>query len=542
MSNTTYKVCSKCGAHLVRRENVMTTSHPAQYIYDCPECGNVEYDIHKYPCGDDACGLGYSETFDYKKKYEEALKRAKEIKSKILSSHLSTESCKAVSEYIDTIIPELRESEDEKRMRAIAVLEQQRHFWSYEGPADKTPPATKRKDLVEAIDVALSYLEKQKKTPFVSFEPAAGFDLGSAVVYHNDESEDERIRKALICHLNAGGDFKADGVTKEEMLAYLEKQKECVADSSKTSADEKESEDEIIRKEIMSLVKMHVLEKDTCLVRGGSTTRNAALAWLEKQKEQKPLKAGENAYFDPNTDMWFIKKEQKSAEWDEIQSEFKNINEAFEDGKKEVVAHPEKYGLCKPAEWSEKHIADIFEKVGLAKIAREQGNDELTNALQDAMLELSKVESVEWSEKRKKELGDYLFNMFKLINTGAEESRYTNDELGKCVEKCTEDIIDLCPISQQTKQEWSEEDEYMLEQAIKCVNNSGKLEVSTEEIEDWLKSLKNRGNFLKSNTNSPSWKPDGIQLDCLRHMISVSTVNNIDKQFVRDLYEQLQKL
>lgn len=45
----------------------------------------------------------------------------------------------------------------------------------------------------------------------------------------------------------------------------------------------------------------------------------------------------------------------------------------------------------KAAEWNEKHIADIFEKVGLAKIAREQKNDELTNALQDAMLELSKL-------------------------------------------------------------------------------------------------------------------------------------------------------
>ena len=47
-------------------------------------------------------------------------------------------------------------------------------------------------------------------------------------------------------------------------------------------------------------------------------------------------------------------KEQKPAEWDELQSEFKNINEAFEDGKKEVIDHPEKYCLCKSAEWSEK--------------------------------------------------------------------------------------------------------------------------------------------------------------------------------------------
>jgi len=44
----------------------------------------------------------------------------------------------------------------------------------------------------------------------------------------------------------------------------------------------------------------------------------------------------------------------------------------------------------------------------------------------------------------------------------------------------------------QPKQEWNEEDSYMLGQAIKCVNNSGKLDVSTEEIEYWLKSLKNR--------------------------------------------------
>lgn len=44
--------------------------------------------------------------------------------------------------------------------------------------------------------------------------------------------------------------------------------------------------------------------------------------------------------------------------------------------------------------------------------------------------------------------------------------------------------------AEQKPTEWSEEDSYMLAQAIKCVNNSGKLDVPTEEIEDWLKSLK----------------------------------------------------
>ena len=51
---------------------------------------------------------------------------------------------------------------------------------------------------------------------------------------------------------------------------------------------------------------------------------------------------------------------QKPAEWDELQAEFRSINEAFEDGKKEVVAHPEKYGLCKPREWSEEDERNFY--------------------------------------------------------------------------------------------------------------------------------------------------------------------------------------
>ena len=67
----------------------------------------------------------------------------------------------------------------------------------------------------------------------------------------------------------------------------------------------------------------------------------------------------------------------------------------FEEGAKWDAAQ-------KPA-WNEKYIADVFEKVGLAKIVREQSNDNLTNALQDAMIELSKVtlqpNPTAWSEE-----------------------------------------------------------------------------------------------------------------------------------------------
>lgn len=52
-------------------------------------------------------------------------------------------------------------------------------------------------------------------------------------------------------------------------------------------------------------------------------------------------------------------------------------------------------------EQDEKIIADVFEKVGLAKIVREQVNNELTNAVQSAMIELTeqikKIRSEEYT-------------------------------------------------------------------------------------------------------------------------------------------------
>ena len=76
-------------------------------------------------------------------------------------------------------------------------------------------------------------------------------------------------------------------------------------------------------------------------------------------------------------------------------------------------------------EWSEKCIADVFEKVGLAKIAREQGYDALTEAIQSAMIELSKFTpqpQQEWSEEDLYKVESALFGTYaadvasKLLN------------------------------------------------------------------------------------------------------------------------------
>lgn len=81
--------------------------------------------------------------------YDEALERAREIKSKILSSHLSIESCKTVSEYIDTIIPELAESDDERiRKWLVNYFKEVGKSWIHR---DISP------------EQIITYLEKQKE-------------------------------------------------------------------------------------------------------------------------------------------------------------------------------------------------------------------------------------------------------------------------------------------------------------------------------------------------------------------------------------------
>ena len=132
---------------------------------------------------------------------------------------------------------------------------------------------------------------------------------------------------------------------------------------------------------------------------------------------------------------------------------------------------------------------------------------------------------------------------------------------------------------EQEPAEWSEEDSYMLRQAIKCVNNSGKLDVSTEEIENWLKTLKPQPknewsrededmkqsiidiltrqgfqtqiNWLRSLRSKPHWKPTEEQLDALMAADTVyyyyyaghssKRVDNQHKQLT-SLYYDLKKL
>ena len=115
-----------------------------------------------------------------------------------------------------------------------------------------------------------------------------------------------------------------------------------------------ENKDERIRKAIrVILIATEDEQKDFYSTHG--LTRKDCTDWLEKQ-ERKPAEVDESTkrlndnWMRQHFDDYNERESAEWAKWAELQSEFKNINEAFEDGKKEVVAHPEKYGLCKRIE------------------------------------------------------------------------------------------------------------------------------------------------------------------------------------------------
>ena len=207
------------------------------------------------------------------------------------------------------------------------------------------------------------------------------------------ESEDERIRKEIIHYLF----YTAGGLSTEEQnrwIAWLEKQKEP----------------EWNKKPCLTCQEY---EKgfETGRLEGVTAGYNKAMKEMKEMepKEQKP----EGVYVDC----------REHPEWYGMPPREPKPNYCHYGGDPSIERCRYCSAACsarlvdeqKPAEWSEEYIANVFEKVGLAKIVREQGNNELTNAVQSAMLELSKGYKQEWSEEDKNTY-KWVYNLFERSN------------------------------------------------------------------------------------------------------------------------------
>lgn len=290
-----------------------------------------------------------------------------------------------------------------------------------------------------------------------------------------NESEDERNWKAVL-----------DCVKDETLRGWLEKKKEQKHLSKfdvDAAFDAREPRDnwEYIKEFCDKFGRM---PKDM-----DELDELVSYVMVKKQKEQKPIISAEESLGISREEYSKIvdeciygeDKEQKTAEWDELQSEFRNINEAFEDGKKEVVAHPEKYGLCKKAGWNEKD-EHILENI-------------------------------------------YAFVKENTINPNRV----------KCAEECLDWLkLLLGRLNPQLKQEWSVKDELAFTNSIETLEYLGKFELA-----DWLKEHKNQ--FLKPQN---TWKPSEEQMCYLLAVINEPNNAGSESCHIilKSLYRDLKKL
>ena len=332
--------------------------------------------------------------------------------------------------------------------------------------------------------------------------PKETMEILEALAPELQVSEDERIRKALVWHLKADVDFVSNGVTKAECLAYLEKQKELTTEDIYNAAHE-------------------------------------CIYGEKKQKEQKPIVLSDK--FEIALEEFLMNARDVS------EKTFVEDVKEYADRLREIVINEKK--KQKPAEWSEKHIADIFEKVGLAKIVREQGNDALTNAVQSAMIELSKTENVEWSEEDSDNLervDNYLWMLDDYVGDDCAMPQGKTDKIRGNIQGILSPWLKSLPerFNLQSKQEWSEEDEKHINNILdiidywKATMHFVSYQGCTIDADiNWLKSLKPQyhGDVTmteaykmgKEAGEASHWKPSKNEIDAFENLLKGEFPNKI---------------
>lgn len=183
-----------------------------------------------------------------------------------------------------------------------------------------------------------------------SFQEKYGGDYAGYIFPELRESEDERIIKFLkhAATLDAADElFQEYGVKHTQVIAWLEKQKECFAAISNTSA----SEDERIRKEIIDFIQW---AEDRGMTRHDyhQAKRPAEwIAYLEKQKINtegdfgRGYDCGYEACLNSHGAEWFEKQKEQKPAWSEEDEDMLNsCISSIEEAKENRYAYKETDG------------------------------------------------------------------------------------------------------------------------------------------------------------------------------------------------------
>lgn len=357
------------------------------------------------------------------------------------------------------------------------------------------------------------------------------------VIVKKKESEDERIRNEIIAFIeqatHSGGGTIIPEEKEDKWIAYLERQKDKVVKFD----HDREQKHKIARwkplGECSDIPDGHYVVgwfrfADFRL----GIMCNGLFVDTNGNRAEQP----KEIFYIPNADEEFIYAEQQSAEWNdtdmkESRDNLISVCRDWECGKKTtllpIVAVRARYFLehltePKPAEWSEEDGAKLGALINYFDgDALDYSTDDIVNWLK-SLRPQSKQKQNDYITPHKeffKFIYDRLINVHK-ENPNVDYMRSFKERLNN--------------LSFGEKQEWSEEDEEMLNSCISSIEESKENRYAYKETDgdtsydreiDWLKSLR------------PSWKPSEEQMDALE-----TAVSSLQSSALESLYNKLKKL
>jgi len=313
----------------------------------------------------------------------------------------------------------------------------------------------------------------------------------------------------------------------------------------------RESEDEMIRKRLINLIKELATSKVPILTGGyfvdGQDKKY--IAWLEKQKKQKPVQTeGEREYV--RTLNSLIADFLRGKE-DVDRTYYQQIYDWL-DGRhiEQNPASTEDMPYITDEHFYEREPADSF-KYKLAEYmtkccTKKEGPygyeyglsaETILKMAEEELLKRGVVQKpVEWSEEDKENLLCVCGLLKHYLSAGYKGSKYWDDaQVNEWIE-WTKNLPNRFQL--QHKQEWSEEDENMRLEAIRVlVSGCERYRRESGCLPSWHIVI----NWLKSLRPQPHWKPSNEQMCSLKDTI-VNTKGYQYSVYLPELYEQLKKL
>lgn len=264
---------------------------------------------------------------------------------------------------------------------------------------------------------------------------------------------------------------------KAALTAYKDEDRHLKATLERIFPELRESEDDKIKKWLISQLKIKSDGTNSEL----DIMIDKAISWLEKQGEQILANSAKTC-----------KDEQKPADFSDLRT------------------------------W--KYIVDAVwtEKEGIGQYLDSQFTEEVAKKLQKRF---GNIEQKPWSEEDELHIRE-LESLVKRIWAVAE---HENDK--ETIHKMSDLSFFLKTYKPHPKQEWSEEDERNLNDAILFIE-TGTYSLDKDNLINWLKSLRPQS----------TWKPSDEQMKALDEVYKTHGANNVCRRVLFNLMNDLKQL